>query len=110
MQKAMILAMVLALAAVAAPALAEAGCSGAADAPFLAEAAPALATPVVTAKAPGAADQGPLLLSDSCTDQCQQGYRQCLVICSKNPCLISCEDQRCYCLQGCGSGCHVEES
>ncbi|HEX2254413.1 MAG TPA: hypothetical protein VHQ65_14185, partial [Thermoanaerobaculia bacterium] len=85
MQKAMILAMVLALAAVAAPALAEAGCSGAADAPFLAEAAPALATPVVTAKAPGAADQGPLLLSDSCTDQCQQGYRQCLVICSSGP-------------------------
>lgn len=39
----------------------------------------------------------------SCETQCHQGYRQCLIICSKNPCLISCEDQLRYCLNGCGS-------
>ena len=40
----------------------------------------------------------------TCEEDCQAGYRRCLVICSKNPCLISCEDQLQYCLAGCGGG------
>ena len=44
-------------------------------------------------------------LAGGCSRDCEADYRQCLVICSKNPCLISCEDQRCYCYQGCGEPC-----
>lgn len=38
-----------------------------------------------------------------CERECRAGYQQCLIICSKNPCLISCEDQLSYCLAGCES-------
>lgn len=39
----------------------------------------------------------------TCEENCRAGYPRCLVICSKNPCLISCEDQLRFCLRGCGS-------
>lgn len=38
----------------------------------------------------------------TCEQQCYADQPACKRICSKNPCLISCEDQLCYCLQGCG--------
>jgi hypothetical protein len=38
----------------------------------------------------------------TCEQDCRAGYQRCLVICSKNPCLISCEDQLRFCLAGCG--------
>ena len=40
----------------------------------------------------------------TCEQQCYADQPACKRICSKNPCLISCEDQLCYCLQGCGGG------
>jgi hypothetical protein len=36
-----------------------------------------------------------------CEAQCYKNDRQCQIICSQNPCLISCEDQLRYCLAGC---------
>ena len=39
----------------------------------------------------------------SCERQCYADYPVCQRICSKNPCLISCEDQLRFCLAGCGS-------
>lgn len=39
----------------------------------------------------------------TCERQCYADYPVCQRICSKNPCLISCEDQLRYCLAGCGS-------
>ena len=39
----------------------------------------------------------------TCEQQCYADQPACHRICSKNPCLISCEDQLRYCLQGCGS-------
>jgi hypothetical protein len=47
------------------------------------------------------ADRG--TAATTCEKDCWDGYRQCQVVCSKNPCLISCEDQVQYCLNGCGS-------
>jgi len=38
----------------------------------------------------------------TCEQQCYAGQAQCQSICNKNPCLISCEDQLRFCLQGCG--------
>lgn len=71
------------------------------------EAAPApVAEAEVQTLVPAAPE--PLFLSSTCEQQCQRDYEQCLVICSKAACLISCEDQRCYCLQGCGLGCGEE--
>lgn len=46
----------------------------------------------------------------TCAQQCYNDYPVCQRICSKNPCLISCEDQLCYCLQGCGNSCFSSES
>ena len=39
----------------------------------------------------------------TCEQQCHINDAQCRVICSKNPCFISCDDQLRFCLQGCGS-------
>jgi hypothetical protein len=39
----------------------------------------------------------------TCEQQCYANDRQCRIICSKNPCLISCDDQLRFCLQGCNS-------
>ena len=39
----------------------------------------------------------------TCEQQCYANDPQCRVICSKNPCLISCDDQLRYCLNGCNS-------
>ena len=47
----------------------------------------------------------------TCEQQCYADQPACKRICSKNPCLISCEDQLCFCLQGCGgSTCGGAES
>jgi len=40
----------------------------------------------------------------SCEQQCWRDYRRCVPICSKNPCLVSCE----FVLQICLSNCGVE--
>ncbi|HTG33920.1 MAG TPA: hypothetical protein VLB76_13405 [Thermoanaerobaculia bacterium] len=37
----------------------------------------------------------------TCEQQCRINDRQCQIICSKNPCLISCADQLRFCLDGC---------
>ncbi|HEX6202604.1 MAG TPA: hypothetical protein VF100_06345 [Thermoanaerobaculia bacterium] len=50
----------------------------------------------------------PLFLGGTCEQRCERGYDDCLVLCSKTECLISCEDQRCYCLRNCGLGCGEE--
>jgi hypothetical protein len=42
-------------------------------------------------------------VATSCETQCQQDYRRCLPICSKNPCLVSCEFVLEICLSNCGS-------
>ena len=49
------------------------------------------------------ASQGsqPAVAGGWCEGACHNQYLQCQVICSKNPCLISCEDQLRYCLNGC---------
>jgi hypothetical protein len=39
----------------------------------------------------------------TCEQQCYADQPECKRICSKNPCLISCEDQLRFCLAGCGS-------
>ena len=39
----------------------------------------------------------------TCEQQCYAGQSQCQITCRKNPCLISCEDQLRFCLQGCNS-------
>jgi hypothetical protein len=39
----------------------------------------------------------------TCQDDCYRGYRQCQIICSKNPCLVSCEFNLNRCLNNCGS-------
>lgn len=44
----------------------------------------------------------------TCQEKCRIQYEECQVICSKNPCLISCELQARLCLQGCGG--YGEES
>lgn len=38
-----------------------------------------------------------------CEIECYRDYEQCLVICSKNPCLVSCETVLQLCLNNCGS-------
>jgi hypothetical protein len=38
-----------------------------------------------------------------CEIECRRQYEQCLVICSKNPCLVSCETVLRLCLDNCGS-------
>ena len=47
------------------------------------------------------ADRG--TAATTCEQQCWANYQQCQVVCSKNPCLISCEDQVQYCLNSCDS-------
>ena len=39
----------------------------------------------------------------TCEEQCRQDYQRCQVICSKNPCLVSCEYNLNICLNRCGS-------
>ena len=39
----------------------------------------------------------------TCEEQCREDYRRCQVICSKNPCLVSCEYNYNICLNNCGS-------
>jgi hypothetical protein len=38
-----------------------------------------------------------------CEIECRRQYAQCLIICSKNPCLVSCETVLQICLNNCGS-------
>jgi hypothetical protein len=38
----------------------------------------------------------------SCEAQCQRDYHRCVPICSKNPCLVSCEFVLQICLSNCG--------
>ncbi|HEX9943514.1 MAG TPA: hypothetical protein VGG03_15990 [Thermoanaerobaculia bacterium] len=38
-----------------------------------------------------------------CEIDCRRQYNQCQVICSKNPCLVSCEYNLQICLDNCGS-------
>jgi len=37
-----------------------------------------------------------------CEQQCYRDYRRCIPICSKNPCLVSCEFVLEICLSNCG--------
>jgi hypothetical protein len=37
----------------------------------------------------------------SCEQQCQQDYVQCQQICSKNPCVVSCDTPLQSCLSNC---------
>ena len=39
----------------------------------------------------------------TCEDRCFEQYRQCRIICSKNPCIVSCEYNYNVCLNNCGS-------
>ena len=39
----------------------------------------------------------------TCEEQCRIDYRQCRIICDKNPCLVSCEYLLERCLNNCGS-------
>jgi len=39
----------------------------------------------------------------TCEQQCQINNKDCQKICSENPCLISCDQQLQYCLDGCQS-------
>jgi len=39
----------------------------------------------------------------TCEENCRVEYRRCQVICSKNPCLVSCEFGLQNCLNNCGS-------
>jgi hypothetical protein len=41
-------------------------------------------------------------LAASCEQQCMRDYRRCVPICSKNPCLVSCEFVLEICLSNCG--------
>jgi len=39
----------------------------------------------------------------TCEENCRAEYEQCQVICSKNPCLVSCDFGLRICLSNCGS-------
>jgi hypothetical protein len=39
----------------------------------------------------------------TCEQRCLEQYRQCQIICSKNPCIVSCEYNYNICLNNCGS-------
>jgi hypothetical protein len=39
----------------------------------------------------------------TCEEKCRAEYEQCQVICSKNPCLVSCDFGLRICLNNCGS-------
>ena len=39
----------------------------------------------------------------TCEAQCRRNNALCMQICRDNPCLISCEDQLRFCLQGCAA-------
>lgn len=39
----------------------------------------------------------------TCEEKCREQYRQCQIICSKNPCLVSCEFGYNICINNCGS-------
>jgi len=39
----------------------------------------------------------------ACEQNCRAEYQQCQVICSKNPCLVSCDYGLRICLDNCGS-------
>ena len=41
--------------------------------------------------------------ASQCELDCRTQYNQCQVICSKNPCLVSCEFNLNRCLNNCGS-------
>ena len=45
--------------------------------------------------------QNQAVAAGQCEAQCYRNDAQCRIICSKNPCLISCEDQLRFCLAGC---------
>lgn len=38
----------------------------------------------------------------SCEKQCQLDYEQCLVVCSENPCFVSCDVVYNACIENCG--------
>ena len=40
----------------------------------------------------------------TCEAQCLRNNALCMQICRENPCLISCEDQLRFCLEGCSAG------
>ena len=48
------------------------------------------------------ADRG--TAATTCEQQCYINNQQCQITCSKNPCLISCDQQLQYCLDSCNSG------
>lgn len=45
----------------------------------------------------------PTTAAPPCEAQCHKNNGQCIQICRDNPCLISCEDQLRFCLQGCAA-------
>jgi hypothetical protein len=47
------------------------------------------------------ADRG--AAASNCQGQCQANYNQCQMVCSQNPCLVSCDTQLQDCLSGCSS-------
>ena len=54
---------------------------------------------VMTAMAPETSAAPP----NRCEQQCYRDYHQCVPICSKNPCFVSCETVLEICLSNCGS-------
>jgi len=45
-----------------------------------------------------------IVAEPTCEAQCHKNNGLCVRICRENPCLISCEDQLRFCLQGCAAG------
>lgn len=41
--------------------------------------------------------------ASQCEIECRRQYEQCQVVCSKNPCFVSCETVLQICLSNCGS-------
>lgn len=48
-------------------------------------------------------EQQPLEQAGTCEDQCYEEYAQCVIFCSKNPCLVACETVLEICLGNCHS-------
>jgi hypothetical protein len=51
----------------------------------------------------GALVSGTTSAETTCEAQCRADYGRCQVICSKNPCFVSCETVLNACLSNCGS-------
>jgi hypothetical protein len=48
-----------------------------------------------------AEQQRPLEQGGHCEDQCLEEYAECVIFCSKNPCLVACETVLDICLGNC---------